>query len=90
MTDTVRGSHKAIAHGARQIASIAHPLGQQAHRCARCQDSGSVWIVCPDAGAIKVPCECRHKSSPHLGLALADVGAAVVLAGGCAALFLLL
>lgn len=88
MTDTVRGSHKAIARGA-QIASIAHPLGH-AHRCERCEDSGSVWIVCPDAGAVKVPCECRHKSAPYLGLALADVGAAAVLAGGCAALFLLL
>ena len=90
MTDTVRGSHKAITHGAPQMASIAHPLGQRTPHCARCQDSGSVWIVCPDAGAVKVPCECRHKDSQGLGLALADVGAAMVFAGGCAALFLLL
>jgi hypothetical protein len=90
MADMVRKGHRAIAHGAQQIASIEHPLGRKA-RCARCQDSGSVWIVCPDAGAVKVPCGCRREGGHgqhHVGLA--DIGAAVVFAGGCAALFMLL
>jgi len=88
MPDAVGKGHAAIAPGA-QIASIEHPLGKRKPHCARCQDSGSVWIVCPDAGAVKVPCECRHDRTSH-GLALADIGAAAVFAGGCAALLLLL
>lgn len=88
MTDVVREGHRAFAPGA-QIASIEHPLGRKV-RCGRCQDSGSVWIVCPDAGAVRVPCGRRHAESHRLGLALADIGAAAVFAGGCAALFLLL
>jgi len=89
MADMVRKGHRAIAPGA-QIASIEHPLGREVH-CARCQDSGSVWIVCPDAGAVKVPCGCRREGGhAQHSLALADIGAAVVFAGGCAALFMLL
>jgi hypothetical protein len=88
MADAVRKGHAAIAPGV-QIAAIEHPLGKRMAHCARCQDSGSVWIVCPDAGAVKVPCECRQDGRSH-GLALADIGAAAVFAGGCAALFLLL
>ena len=88
MAGLVRGGRKTIAPDAR-IASIAHPLSPVVH-CARCEDSGSVWIVCPDAGAVKVPCECqqRHREAYHVGLA--DLGAAAVFAGGCAALFMLL
>ena len=90
MADMVRKGHRAIAHGA-QVASIEHPLGRTT-RCARCEDSGSVWIVCPDAGAVKVPCGCRREAAPSTShrIALADIGAAAVLAGGCAALFWLL
>ena len=89
MADMVRKGHRAIAHNA-QIASIEHPLGHKVC-CARCQDSGSVWIVCPDAGAVKVPCGCRREDGhARHSLAFADIGAAVVFAGGCAALFMLL
>jgi len=90
MADVVRGDHKALASGGRRIASIAHPLGARSEHCARCNDSGSVWIVCPDAGAVKVPCECRQRRRESYHIGLADVGAAAVFAGGCAALFMLL
>ena len=89
MADRVGEGHRAMVHGV-QIASIAHPLGRATH-CARCEDSGSVWIVCPDAGAVRVPCGCRRDAAQaRHGIALADIGAAAVFAGGCAALFLLL
>ena len=90
MVDMVRKSHDLLAKPSQRLASIAHPLGEAARHCARCEDSGSVWIVCPDAGAVKVPCECqqRHREAYHIGLA--DLGAAAVFAGGCAALFMLL
>jgi len=90
MANRVRESHKALAAGGRQIASIAHPLGARTTHCERCDDSGSVWIVCPDAGAVKVPCECRRRESHRHGVGLVDIGAAAVFAGGCAALFMLL
>lgn len=90
MTDRVRGGHEALANGGRRIASIAHPLGARDAHCARCEDSGSVWIVCPDAGAVKVPCDCRQREREGYHIGLADVGAVAVFAGGCAALFMLL
>lgn len=65
-------------------------MGRATTRCDRCQDSGSVWIVCPDAGAVKVPCDCslRRQHAHHVGLI--DISAAAVFAGGCAALLMLL
>ena len=90
MAEMVRGSHAKLARNGRRIASIAHPLDERAAHCKRCDDSGSVWIVCPDAGAVKVPCECRRREAHRHGVGLADLGAAAVFAGGCAALFMLL
>ena len=86
----MRQGHAALAKSGRQIASIAHPLGDTMARCAHCEDSGSVWIVCPDAGAVKVPCHCRQQRHEGYHVGLADLGAAAVFAGGCAALFMLL
>ena len=90
MAQVARGGIDAIRNSGRALGSIAHPLGLGAARCDRCQDSGDVWIVCPDAGAVKVPCECRQQKHAAASVSLADLGAAAVFAGGCAALFMLL
>lgn len=85
-----RKGHRVIAKGTR-IAAIDHPLASGKRHCARCQDTGSVWMVCPDAGAVRVPCDCGCGEPEFArGLSIAEIGAAAVVAGGCAALLLLI
>jgi hypothetical protein len=56
--------------------------------CPRCNDSGAVWVICPDAGAIKLPCDCGRTESHH-AVGIVDAGLAAAFVACCGAAYLL-
>lgn len=66
--------------GARRRMRAVRRSRARQRSCRACADSGVVWLVCPDAGAVRMPCACRdrehHRSA---GFALADAGMAMAL-----------
>ncbi|MGN6621907.1 MAG: hypothetical protein ACTHKR_12715 [Sphingomonas sp.] len=83
----------AMPRAARQpaaSAASAHVLRRLTGRrsCAHCNDTGSIWVVCPDAGAVKLPCSCgRSDRSGKIGVI--DAGLATALVACCGAAYLL-
>ena len=55
--------------------------------CPECSDSGKVWIVCPDAGAVKVTCSCRKPDDRASSISVIDIGLFTMLLSGCGVLF---
>lgn len=70
-------------------ARVLGRLSKRRQHCPYCDDTGSVWMVCPDAGAVKVPCTCgRHEATPPVNLIDAGLVAGVVACCGVAYLLL--
>ena len=68
-------------------ARVLRRLAGKAH-CPQCNDTGAVWVVCPDAGAVKLPCSCgRSDRSGQIGVI--DAGLATALVACCGAAYLL-
>lgn len=79
--------HRAPAESALS-ARVLGRMSKKRH-CPRCEDTGFVWVVCPDAGAVKLPCGCgKHESATHIGMV--DVGLATALVACCGVAYLLL
>jgi hypothetical protein len=57
--------------------------------CPRCNDTGLIYVVCPDAGAVKLPCDCRQRArlAGHIGLA--EVVLAALFVASCCAVYYL-
>ncbi len=55
--------------------------------CPDCNGTGSLWIVCPDAGTCKVACACTQPEERSTGSILADLAVAGAFVSGCGLLF---
>lgn len=55
--------------------------------CPDCNGSGSLWIICPDAGVCKVACACAQKQERSAGSILVDLAVAGAFLSGCGILF---
>lgn len=82
------GHHRDGARGLRRPARVLRRIAGTP-RCPQCNDTGSVWVVCPDAGAVKLPCACGQVEAQH-GIGLVDVGLATAFVVCCGAAVLLL
>ncbi|HET8613166.1 MAG TPA: hypothetical protein VFL92_10410 [Sphingomonas sp.] len=82
------GPHALRSPGASAAsARVLHRIAGKPH-CPRCNDTGAVWVVCPDAGAVKLPCSCGKPETAR-GVDLVDVGLATAFVACCGAAFLL-
>ena len=78
-------------HGAAPIARHSRTKADASARvCPECNGAGHVWIVCPDAGAVTVPCSCRRQATLPADSFMLDIALAGAFVSGCGALFLLL
>jgi hypothetical protein len=68
-------------------ARVLRRLAGKAH-CPQCNDTGAVWVVCPDAGAVKLPCACGKAESHHT-VDIVDVGLAAGFIACCGMAFLI-
>lgn len=83
-------SHQGASRIAESPASVRalRRFGGRAS-CPRCNDTGWVWMVCPDAGAVRLPCECGRGASRSHHVDLVDVGLATAFAACCGAAYFL-
>ncbi|TPG17637.1 hypothetical protein EAH87_13135 [Sphingomonas koreensis] len=59
-------------------------------RCTRCNDTGAVWVICPDAGAVKLPCDCVSPPAHVGGVQLVDAGLAAAFLACCGVAYFLI
>ena len=78
---------QAIAHDDARPRRARRRARHAAAPCPDCNDTGSVWIVCPDAGAAKVACTCKHRSRRKASSIALDLALAVAFVSGCGLLF---
>ena len=80
-------THKAPAASAVSARALGRLNKERA--CPQCGGTGSVWVVCPDAGAIRLSCACaRTHAASHISLLDAGLATAVVACCGVAYLLL--
>jgi len=78
-----------VRHHARPLRDPRHRSGVFGRRktCTDCNGTGSVWIICPDAGACKVQCTCMLGKERTAGSVLVDLAVAGAFVSGCGILF---
>jgi hypothetical protein len=55
--------------------------------CPDCNGTGSLWIICPDAGVCKVACACTQPKERTAGSIMVDLAVAGAFVSGCGILF---
>lgn len=85
MATTLRGHiDKATLRPATNRYGTAHV----AH-CHRCDDSGEIWVVCPDAGAVRLDCDCGKSAKTGSTFPMVETGIATAVLTCCGIVYLL-
>jgi hypothetical protein len=87
--DAGQSAHRAVATASR-VSRQRFARSADTASCPHCAGTGAIWVVCPDAGAVRLACSCQRDDRPTHGSRFVDAGLATALVACCGVAFLLL